>query len=106
MQTEGFLRALEWLEQRFGSCTSLPPQATPQTGSLALPLPVAGNCPRVERYLGKERKLPVILLEPLVKSGIVYTDALANAVFLLLDTTANPVETELRGLLPWPGRII
>jgi hypothetical protein len=39
----GFGQALEWLEQGFGSGTSLPLQPTPQTGSLALPPPVAGS---------------------------------------------------------------
>jgi hypothetical protein len=101
----GFGQALEWLEQRFGSCTSLPLQATPQTRSLALPPPVAGNWLRVRRYLVEERKLPATLLEPLVQSGVLYADARANAVFLLLDTAANPVGAELRGTtaLAWRG---
>jgi len=93
----GFGQALEWLEQRFGSGTSLPPQATPQTRSLALPPSVAGNWPRVERYLVQERKLPATLLQPLVQSGVLYADARANAVFLLLDSATNPVGAELRG---------
>jgi len=54
----GFGQALEWLEQRFGSGTSLPSQAALQTSSLALPPPEAGNWPRVERYLIEGRKLP------------------------------------------------
>jgi hypothetical protein len=101
----GFGQALEWLEQRFGSGTSLPLQATPQTRSLALPPPVAANWPRVKHYLVEERKLPATLLQPLVQSGVLYADALANAVFLLLDTAATAVGAELRGTtaLAWRG---
>jgi Protein of unknown function (DUF3991)/Toprim-like len=101
----GFGQALEWLEHRFGSGTSLPTQATPPTGSLALPPPVAGNWPRVERYLVEERKLPATLLKSLVQSGALYADARANAVFLLLDTAALPVGAELRGttVSAWRG---
>jgi hypothetical protein len=101
----GFGQALEWLEQRFGSGTSLPAQATPQTRSLALPPPVTGNWLRVRQYLVEERKLPATLLEPLVQSGALYADARANAVFLLLDTAACAVGAELRGTtaLAWRG---
>ena len=97
----GFGQALEWLEHHFGTLTPLPPQATPQTTPraqpLALPAPVASNWPRVQRYLVEERTLPATLLEPLVRSGTLYADARANAVFVLLDAAANPVGAELRG---------
>jgi len=101
----GFAQALQWLEQRFGSCTSLAPTAPPRTRSLALPPPVSGNWPRVERYLVGERKLPATLLQPLVQSQVLYADARANAVFLLLDTDAFAVGAELRGTtaLAWRG---
>jgi len=101
----GFGQALEWLEQRFGSGTSLPPQATSQTRSLALPPPVADNWAGVRHYLVVERKLPVSLLEALAQSGVLYADARANAVFLLLNTGATAVGAELRGstALAWRG---
>jgi hypothetical protein len=101
----GFGQALEWLELHFGAFTSLPPQATLQVQSLSLPPPVADNWPRVQRYLVQERKLPATLLEPLTRSGVLYADARANAVFVLLDTAANPVGAELRGTtaLGWRG---
>jgi hypothetical protein len=101
----GFGQALEWLEQRFGGLHSPQTATTPQTQSLALPAPVAGNWPRVRRYLAEERKLPVRLLESLAQSGALYADARANAVFLLRDTTAHPVGAELRGATPlaWRG---
>lgn len=92
-----FGQALEWLEQRFGSGTAVPPQVTPQTRSLALPPPVAGNWLRVRHYLIEERKLPATLLEPLLQSGALHADARANAVFVLWDTAGNPVGAELRG---------
>lgn len=101
----GFGQALQWLEQRFGSRTSFPPQATPRTRSLALPPPVADNWSRVERYLVEQRKLSAVLLQPLVQSGSLYADARGNAVFLLLDTAAIPVGAELRGTMvpAWRG---
>lgn len=93
----GFGQALEWLEHHFGTLTPLPPQATLQNQSLSLPASVALNWPRVQRYLVQERKLPATLLEPLVQSRTLFADARANAVFVLLDTDANPVGAELRG---------
>jgi hypothetical protein len=101
----GFGQALEWLEQRFGGLHLLPPTPTTQVRSLALPVPVASHWPRVRRYLVEERKLPARLLEPLVQSGMLYADARANAVFLLLDAAALPVGAELRGItaLTWRG---
>jgi uncharacterized protein DUF3991/Toprim domain-containing protein len=69
------------------------------------PPPLADNWPRVERYLVQERKLPAVLLLPLVQSGTLYADARGNAVFLLLDTAATPVGAELRGTMvpAWRG---
>lgn len=101
----GFGQALEWLELHFGAFTSLPIQATLQIQSLSLPPPLAGNWPRVQRYLVQERKLPATLLEPLVRSGTLYADARFNAVFLLRDTAAIPVGAELRGttVSAWRG---
>jgi len=101
----GFGQALEWLEQHFGTVTPLPPQKTLQVRCLSLPPPVANNWPRVQRYLVQERKLPATLLEPVVGSGTLYSDARANAVFVLLDTAAHPVGAELRGTtaLRWRG---
>jgi hypothetical protein len=101
----GFGQALQWLEQRFGSCTSWAPTAPPRTASFALPPPVPGNWPRVERYLVGERKLPATLLQPLVQSKVLYADARANSVFLLRDAEAIAVGAELRGTtaLAWRG---
>ena len=101
----GFGQALEWLEQHFGGLHSTPAPSHAPARSLVLPPPVAGNWPRVRRYLVEERKLPATLLEPLVQSGALYADARANAVFLLLDAAALTVGAELRGTtaLAWRG---
>lgn len=101
----GFGQALEWLEHHFGNGPLLQPPTTPEARSLDLPTPVVSNWPRVRRYLVEERKLPLVLLEPLVQSGALYADARTNAVFLLLDATANAVGAELRGTtsLAWRG---
>jgi len=93
----GFGQALEWLEHRFGSLPPPQPPTTFQAQSLALPASVSDNWPRVRRYLVEERKLPLVLLEPLAQSGALYADARANAVFLLLNAAAIPVGAELRG---------
>jgi len=101
----GFGQALEWLDLHLGTFTPPMPPAPPQAQSLSLPPSVADNWPRVQRYLTEERKLPATLLEPLVRSGTLYADARANAVFVLLDTAANSVGAELRGTtaLGWRG---
>lgn len=100
----GFGQALEWLEHRFGSVQPQCP-TTPQALSLVLPASVSDNWPRVRRYLVEERKLPLVVLEALAGSGVLYADARANAVFLLLDAAAIPVGAELRGTMAstWRG---
>jgi hypothetical protein len=105
LQQVGFGQALQWLEEHFGVVTPLPSPTALPVDSLALPTPVTDNWPRVHHYLVQERKLPATLLASLVLSGVIYADARANAVFLLLDTPGNPVGAELRGTtsLAWRG---
>jgi uncharacterized protein DUF3991/Toprim domain-containing protein len=102
----GFGQALEWLEHHFGRLLPPPPAATPTNRSLVLPVAMVENWSRVQRYLTNERKLPAPLLQPLVRSGTLYADAKANAVFVLRDAQATPVGAELRGTIPasaWRG---
>lgn len=101
----GFGLALEWLEGHFAGLTLPQPGSRPRTQNLTLPTPADKNWPRVERYLVQERKLPTALLAPLVHSGMIYADAWANAVFLLVDSHATAVGAELRGTtaLAWRG---
>ena len=105
VQQFGFGQALQWLEEHFG--TPSLGQPTSQLTALVwkLPPPVVQHWPRVERYLTQERQLPGSLLTPLVRSGRLYADARANAVFLLGDTPANAVGAELRGttIQSWRG---
>src|SRR6185503_13108930 len=46
----GFGRALQWLEDRFGTPSPAPPASRPTTQALTLPPPAAHLWPRVERY--------------------------------------------------------
>ena len=70
-----------------------------------MPARSVGHWPPVQRYLVEERKLPARLLQPLIESGVLYADARANAVFILVDDAATAVGAELRGTtaLGWRG---
>lgn len=104
VQQLGFGRALQWLEDRFGTPASAQPASVFTSHAWTLPPPAVHHWPRVERYLIEERKLPRSLLAPLAHAGILYADARVNAVFLLGDTQATAVGAELRGTSqPWRG---
>lgn len=92
----GFGSALEWLERHFGAAAIVAP-SPPQRLPLLLPPPIPENLERVRRYLMAERHLPAALLEPLIRSGSLYADARANAVFVLRGKLDQPVGAELRG---------
>lgn len=77
-----------------------------RTGRLRLPLPDERMLGRVRHYLTRRRGLALALIEPLVRSGKLYADCRANAVFLLVAGKAQrPVGAELRGTGPraWRG---
>lgn len=105
LRQRGFIEALAWLEQHFAGTAW--PSATPPLArsSLQLPAPDPQKLWRVQAYLASQRCLPPALTDPLIHSGLIYADAKANAVFLLLDTDGRPVGAELRGttLRPWRG---
>ncbi len=90
-----FKEALHWLEAEFPN----PPLSarSPQRPALAIPAPDSDKLWRVEAYLRHERGLPAALIDSLIHSGLLYADARANAVFLLLGTQNTPVGAELRG---------
>jgi hypothetical protein len=92
----GFGSALEWLERHFGAATIVAPTPPPRL-PLLLPPPIPENLERVRRYLMAERHLSAALLEPLIRSGSLYADACANAVFVLRGKLDEPVGAELRG---------
>jgi hypothetical protein len=101
----GFAQAVQWLAQSFpgGSCSAGP--QTPLRTTLALPRPEPSKLWRVRQYLIRERRLPSALIESLIDSGLLYADARANAVFLLLGKEKQVVGAELRGTTarPWRG---
>lgn len=100
----GFGQALEWLDNHFSAAPTLE-IAPPPPPSLALPPPHPEHLERVRRYLIHERHLPRLLLEPLIRSGSLYADARANAVFVLRGKSGQPVGAELRGttVAAWRG---
>lgn len=99
-----FQEALDWLEAAFPSPLPPPPSAA-QRPALAIPPPHPDKLWRVQTYLRHERGLPPDLIDPLIQSGLLYADARANAVFLLLGKENTPVGAELRGTTdrPWRG---
>ena len=97
VQQFGFGQALQWLEEHFGTPSLGQPASQVAAPVWKLPPPAVQHWPRVERYLTQERQLPGWLLTPLVRSGLLYADARANAVFLLGETPASAVGAELRG---------
>jgi len=105
LQHLDFKAAVDWLTEHFPGVApqpGLPP--TPRL-SLQLPPPDPSQLPQVRRYLVQQRAITPALLEPLIQSGILYADARANAVFLLLGKKNSPVGAELRGTTarPWRG---
>ena len=105
LHQRGFMEALVWLEQHLAR-TAWPSAAPPWArGPLQLPAPDPQKLWRIQDYLASQRRLPPALTDPLIHSGLIYADAKANAVFLLLDTDGHPVGAELRGttLRPWRG---
>jgi Toprim-like/Protein of unknown function (DUF3991) len=103
LQELGFGQALEWLESHFGAAAIIPVASPPQP-PLWLPTPCPQRLQQVRRYLIEERQLPPSLLEPLIRSGNVYADARANAVFLLRGKLGQPVGAERRGTTAWAWR--
>jgi hypothetical protein len=69
------------------------------------PRPVPEKLCQVRDYLILQRGLPVPSLAALIDSGLLYADARANAVFLLLGKRNQPVGAELQGTtaISWRG---
>jgi len=72
---------------------------------LELPTPDADMLSAVKHYLVADRKIIPAVVALLVRSGNLYADRHANAVFLLRGECGAPVGAELRGIgpLPWRG---
>lgn len=90
-----FKDALHWLEEQFP--TPPPPACLSSRPALAIPAPHPEKLWRVKAYLTHRRGLPLAVIDPLIQSGVLYADARANAVFVLLGKQNTPVGAELRG---------
>lgn len=100
-----FHDALLWLEQHAAPSTHGPsPRPPPSPLPPRLPAPAPARFHAVRSYLAQQRALPLALIDALARSGDLYADARANAVFLLRDTSGRPVGAELRGTGPVPWR--
>jgi hypothetical protein len=102
---QDFKAAVDWLAEHFPDVAPEPVVTPAPRLSLQLPSPDPSKLPRVWQYLVHQRAMASALLEPLIQSGILYADARANAVFLLLGKENLPVGAELRGTTarPWRG---
>jgi hypothetical protein len=98
-----FKAAVDWLAQHFPG--SVPQQTHAPTPTPRIPAADPSKLERVKRYLIHQRRIDLGVLDPLIRSGIVYGDTRANAVFLLLGKENLPVGAELRGTTarPWHG---
>jgi hypothetical protein len=92
-----FLGALAWLAERFAAAAPSTPSAPAPARPLQLPRPAPDNLPAVKAYLSGVRRLPPVLIDPLIGSGDLYADHRANAAFLLRNPRNLPVGAELRG---------
>lgn len=97
LQNVRFAAALDWLDRHFARSFYLPPALPASPTQLQLPPPVPHALVRVQRYLSDQRALAPELIDSLVRSGDLYADGHANAVFLLRRQDQSPVGAELRG---------
>lgn len=100
-----FLEALEWLGRMVGGVAPPEPPAGPSDTALRLPTPNPDHLAHVKRYLTEQRRIAPAMVDLLVARAVLYADARANAVFVLLGKANRPVGAELRGTTerPWRG---
>ena len=103
----GFKEALQWLDRHFPAPLTAPDPPSPHNPPLRLPPRQARYLERVCDYLIIQRGLPSDLIHSLIRSGSLYADHRANAVFVLLGKEKEPVGAELRGSGPvvWRGMV-
>jgi hypothetical protein len=93
----GFIDALDWLaRQVVGAVPSAPTVMAPGP-AWRLPSADSSHLHDVRSYLVDQRGIAPATVEALIHSGVLYADARANAVFLLLGKENIPVGAELRG---------
>lgn len=96
----GFKDAVDWLGRHFAGTLPLAaprPAPPPSPTRLLLPPRDPAMLSRVQRYLVAQRGIAAGLVDSLIRSGTLYADARANAVFLLTGNDGAPVGAELRG---------
>jgi hypothetical protein len=100
-----FQEALQWLQNHFEGPLPPPSHPSPRSPDLRLPPHQPCHLQRVRDYLIVQRALPARSIDQLIRSGNLYADDRANAVFLLLGKNNQPVGAELRGTGPvaWRG---
>jgi hypothetical protein len=92
-----FKGAVDWLAQQSGRAGPEPLAVAAAPHGLKLPAPDPRRLGQVRDYLLGERRIPAVLLEPLIQAGTLYADSRANAVFLLRGGQGLAVGAELRG---------
>jgi len=93
-----FRRAVTWLRLNFPQCNSLSVcNHTDRKTYLNLPAPDNTRLSDVKHYLSNVRHISMDIIKDLIRSGQIYADNKANAVFLLRGKQKMPVGAELRG---------
>ncbi|GJL84189.1 MAG: hypothetical protein DHS20C01_38230 [marine bacterium B5-7] len=103
----GFQQARDWLEHHFPGVlpqmlpleeefAGQPATLTPRQAAFELPVADPSKLTRITVYLSRQRAVDLATIEELMHSGVLYADARANAVFVLLGKEGRPVGAELR----------
>ena len=102
-----FKTAVFWLADHFPNYGMQPSEGTISISQQTLSLPRRDDTrlKQITHYLRNDRCIPPEVIDMLVRSGKLYADNRANAVFLLLGKEKRVVGAELRGTTPakWHG---
>ena len=93
----GFIDALDWLAQQVVGMVPSAPTVMAPGSAWRLPSADSSHLHGVRSYLTDQRGIAPATIDALIHSGVLYADARANAVFLLLGKENIPVGAELRG---------
>ena len=97
VQNLRFHDALDWLGRQFAGVAPMESATHLPRSTLQLPPSHANHLLRVTRYLTGQRRIASATIDRLVAAGMLYADARANAVFVLLGKENTAVGAELRG---------
>jgi Protein of unknown function (DUF3991)/Toprim-like len=93
----GFIDAIDWLARKVAGAVPLEPAVSTPAPAWRLPPADSSHLHGVRSYLADQRRIATTTIDALIRSGTLYSDARANAVFLLLGKDNIPVGAELRG---------